>query len=329
MEAESRYTYVGGALLALIAALVISVVWLKNIGGRNDFHRYTIYFEHQSLDGLEVGGEVSLRGIKVGRVEDYTMAGQGHNRVRVDVRVDRRAPVYADTAAVVTRNFVTGIAAIALINPEKPGTPLTEAPPNEDYPVIAEGKSDLEEITGRVNRVGEMASTALTNINALLNHENRDALMASIKSLRDLSLAMQKRLQTLDGTLQQVGSAAGDVGGAAQRLAGSGERVAAVAERGIDRLDTTLAETEKTMAEARRALEKLAAATDAVQQQAVSTARRLEDTAAGVDQQLDAAVAELRLSSEAVARAMDKLREPKAALLGPGKGQLGPGEKLP
>jgi phospholipid/cholesterol/gamma-HCH transport system substrate-binding protein len=329
MEAESRYTVVGGMLLALIAAMVVAVVWLKNVGGRNDFNRYTIYFEHQSLDGLEIGGEVSLRGIKVGRVEDYTMAGQALNRVRVDVRVDRRAPVFTGTAAVVTRNFVTGIAAITLINPGEPGEPLTQVAPNEDYPVIAEGKSDLEEITGRVNRVGEMASTALGNINALLNTENRDALMGTIRSLRDLSVAMQRRLQTLDGALQQVGTAAESVGGAAQRLGHSGERVAAVAEKGIERLDGTLAETEKTMAEARVALEKVAAATDAVQRQAVSTARRLEDTAAGVDQQLDAAVSELRLSTETMTRVMDKLSNPKAALLGPGKGQLGPGEKLP
>jgi phospholipid/cholesterol/gamma-HCH transport system substrate-binding protein len=313
----------------VLAAAVVAVVWLKNIGGRDDFHRYTIYFEHQSLDGLEVGGEVSLRGIRVGRVEDYTMAGQALNRVRVDVRIDHRAPVFTGTRAVVTRNFVTGIAAIALVNPDQPGAPLVTVPPNEQYPVIAEGQSDLEEITGRVNQVGEMASAALTNINALLNQENRDALMASVRSLRELSVAMQKRLDTLDGTLQQVGSAAGQVGTAAQKLSDSGERVAGVAEKGLQRLDGTVEQAERTMVDAQRALQRVAEATDAVQKQAVTTARRLEDTASGVDQQLEAAVSELRLSTEAVARTMDRLRDPKAALLGPGNGQLGPGEKQP
>lgn len=329
MEAEARYTYVGAALLLLIAALVGGVLWLKNVGGRNEFNRYTVYFEHQTLEGLEVGGEVNLRGIKVGRVEDYKLVNQSLNRVRVDLRLDRRAPVYTRTAAVVTRNFVTGIAAITLVTVNPPGQPLTDTPSGEDYPVIREGESDLEAIAGRVNQVGEMAAAALGNINQLLNPENREALMATIRSLRELSVALQGRLKTLDGTLKQVGGAADAVGTAANRLGGAGDRVAAVAEQGMGRLDTTLAETERALVEARRVLERLAVATDAVQQQAVSTARRLEDSAAGVDQQLDAAVGELRLSTEAVARVMDKLREPKSALLGPGDGQLGPGEKRP
>ncbi|MDP3083421.1 MAG: hypothetical protein Q8N44_06985, partial [Rubrivivax sp.] len=104
---------------------------------------------------------------------------------------------------------------------------------------------------------------------------------------------------------------------------------AAVAERGVQRLDQTLVETERTLAEARRALAEVSSATQAVQQQAQATARRLEDTAAGVDDQLGAAMAELRLSVETAARVFDRLREPRAALLGPGKLQLGPGEQLP
>ena len=43
----------------------------------------------------------------------------------------------------------------------------------------------------------------------------------------------------------------------------------------------------------------------------------------------DAAVAELRLSVEAATRSLDRLRDPRAALLGPQKSQLGPGEQLP
>jgi hypothetical protein len=66
-----------------------------------------------------------------------------------------------------------------------------------------------------------------------------------------------------------------------------------------------------------------------VQQQAINSARRLEDSAANIDSQLDAAVTELRLSVESATRVLDRLRDPRAALLGPGKAQLGPGEQLP
>jgi len=65
------------------------------------------------------------------------------------------------------------------------------------------------------------------------------------------------------------------------------------------------------------------------QQQAAAAARRLDATATRVDHQLDAAVAELRLSTETATRVLDRLRDPRLLLLGPSPAQLGPGERLP
>ncbi len=83
------------------------------------------------------------------------------------------------------------------------------------------------------------------------------------------------------------------------------------------------------LADARLAMKSVAKATDAIQLQTASTARRLEDTATNVDDQLGVALSELRLSIESATRVLDRLKEPRAALLGPGKAQLGPGETLP
>ncbi|MDP1649370.1 MAG: MlaD family protein [Rubrivivax sp.] len=350
MEAEARYTWVGAVVLALLGALVAAVLWLRNTGSDERFSRYAIHFEHQALDGLEVGAEVTLRGIRVGRVEDYDLPGENLNRVRVQVRVDRRAILHTNTVAVVTRNFVTGIAAITLVNGDPPGELLVQVPAGETLPVIGEGRSDMQEIAGRVNKVGEMATIAIANLNQLLSAENREAFMATVHNLRDLTTGIKQRLQSLDGTLTRLGRAAGDVGQAATHVGGAvtdignaaagvgaaaatlgqaGERVATVAESGGKRLDATLAETERAVADAQRAFARIAAASDALQQQALVTANRLEQSAVNIDDQLSAAVTELRLSVETGARVLDRLREPRAALLGPGPAQLGPGEKAP
>jgi ABC-type transporter Mla subunit MlaD len=322
MEAEARYTFVGASVLLLVAALVAGVLWMNHIGGGGSFARYAIHFERQALDGLEIGADVTLRGIKVGRVEDYALATDTVNRVRVAIRVDRRAQVRNNTVAVVTRNFVTGIAAIALVNPGPPGAPLTAVPEGESLPVVAEGRSDLDEIAGRVNQLGEMASVALSNVNPLLSVDNRQAMMDTVRNLRDVSAGLKARLGALDASLAQVSRAATELGQGATTLARSGERIAGVAERSGAQLDTTLAEAD-------RALKRLAQASAAVEQQAVATARRLEDSAASVDDQLAAAVAELRVSVESATRVLDRLREPRSALVGPAKSQLGPGESLP
>src|SRR5215470_8218019 len=128
MEAEARYTFVGAAILVLLAAVAAGILWLQDFGSRRDFSYYNIFFEHQSLDGLSLGGEVAVRGIKVGRVEDIALT-ESVNRV----------PVTQKTVAIVTRNLITGIASVNLVTPATAGPPLVEVPPGESYPVIAEG----------------------------------------------------------------------------------------------------------------------------------------------------------------------------------------------
>ena len=329
MEAEARYTYVGAAVLLLVAALVASLLWLAGSGGRGDFVRYAIHFELQALDGLQLGAEVNLRGIKIGRVVDYALAPDKLNRVRVEVAIDPRAMVRTGTVAVVTRNFVTGIASIALVNRDPAGEPLTTASDGDELPVIREGQSNLDEITGRVSQVGEQVTIALASLNQLLTEENRQSVMATVRSLRDLSGGLNQRLAALDSVLTQAGTAAAQVGAAANQLAGAGERITGVAERSSLRLDSTMVQTERTLRDASTAMAQVASALERMEKQASSTARRLEGSALLVEDQLGAATAELRLSMDAATRVLDRLRDPRAALLGPGPQQFGPGESKP
>ena len=322
MEAEARYTYVGAGVLALIAALVIGLYWLQNIGGRGEFKYYAINFEQQVLDGLEVGADVTLRGIKVGRVEDYALSDEKLNRVRVVIRVDSRTPVRTNTVATVNRKFVTGIARIVLITREPSGQVLTKVPPGERYPVIAEGSSELDELAGRANMIGENIAVALDNVNELLSPQNRAAVTQTLHNLQVLSDGLNQRLGALDQTLQRVDGAAVGVGQAARQLGQAGARVG-------DRLGGTLDEADRTLAEARAAMTQLTTAADTLQEQAATSAERLQQSVQRADDQLAAALSEIRLSTEAATRLLDNLRDPRAALLGPGKAQLGPGEKLP
>ncbi|MFZ2651205.1 MAG: MlaD family protein, partial [Burkholderiaceae bacterium] len=231
MEAEARYVWVGALVLALLAALVGGLVWLSDTGRKGDYNRYAIHFQHQPLEGLEVGAEVTLRGIKVGRVEDYALFGEMLDRVRVEVRVDRRAPLRTSTEAVVTRNFVTGIAAITLVSGDPPGELLVAIPEGERYPIIREGRTDFEEITGRVNKLGDAASVALNNINQLLSADNRNTVMATVRSLRDLASGINQRLSTLDDALKRIDSLAGAIGTAVPGFAATAQTLGAAASQ--------------------------------------------------------------------------------------------------
>ena len=312
MEAEAKYTYVGVALIVLVAALIAAVVWLNRAGGRGDFKYYTIYFERQPLDGLQIGADVDMRGIKIGRVEDYDLLAEKINRVRVTIRTDPRAPVRTNTVAIVVRNFVTGIARITLITPEPAGPPLTEIKDGQSYPLIAEGESSFDAIAGKVGRIGDIAAETLENINLLLTAENRAAVTSSLANIKELTVGLNQRMKDLDKTLVTFNAAATDIASAATKVGQVAERTGADIAPAIKQADQTL----KDVSVAANALEK----------QTFALARTLSDVASSTDEQVTVAVIELRATVEAMTRLLDQLRDPRAALLGPGKTQRGPGE---
>jgi phospholipid/cholesterol/gamma-HCH transport system substrate-binding protein len=329
MEAEAKYTYVGAAVLALVALLVGSVVWLKRTGAERDFARYTIYFREQALDGLAVGSAVNMRGISVGRVLDYQLSPDRLNQARVEVRLDRRAPVLENTTAVITRNFVTGIAQIRLVTPEPAGAPLTGVRDGERFPVIGEGRSDVEEITGRVTELGEMAGDALQRVAQLLTAENRAAFASTLANLRDLTTDLKRQVVGLDATIAEVGGAAREFRRTATQMGTTSERVGSGAEAALQDARALVGDLRGAAAETQRAMAQATEALATLKAEASGAARRLDASASSIDDQLLVAVAELRASLETLQRSLDRLNDPRAALLGPERSRLGPGEKLP
>lgn len=290
MEPEARYTAIGVVLVLLILALAASAVWLTRSGARAEMRRYTVYFEHQSLEGVQVGSAVEMRGIQVGRVERLAIQRENINRVQVTLRIYGRTPVSDNTVAVVNRKLVTGLARIALATPGAPGPELIAAQPGERYPVIAEGQSDLEQFSDALNRLTITGTGALAGVNELLSEQNRKEIMATVAALRGMS--------------QNIAAAADD-------LAKSGRQVAAAAQKGGDSAAAIAAQGGDTLREISRAAE------------------ALERAASIGTNEFRATAQELRSSAETVSRAADRLDDPRSLLFGPNPQQLGPGEKRP
>jgi phospholipid/cholesterol/gamma-HCH transport system substrate-binding protein len=312
MEAEARYTFVGAAILVLLAAVAAALLWLQDAGSRRDFSFYNVFFEHQSLDGLQLGGEVAIRGIRVGRVEDIALT-EAVNRVRVTVRVDRRVPVAQNTVAIVTRNLLTGIATINLITPAKAGPPLIEVPDGSSYPVIAEGESDVDNLTGRFSQVGDLAAEAVSNFNRTFRAENREAMSEALRNLRDLTAGLNKRLVALDHSMAAFDNAVVSAGRATDRIAAAAE--------------DTSAQFKPALAQAEVTLRALTAAAESLERETKGVSASVDRATRATDDQLSVIAVELRSSVEAFNRALEKFRDPAAAVLGPTKAQLGPGER--
>jgi phospholipid/cholesterol/gamma-HCH transport system substrate-binding protein len=312
MEPEVRYTYVGAALVALVAALVFGFLWLTEAAKRDEFRTYTIFFQRQPLDGLQVGGDVTMRGIKVGQVMGYELSPTQINQVRVTVRIDRDAPVADNSFAVVSRNLVTGLARISIVTPLPAGPLLTMAAPGERHPVIKEGTSAAEQLQDAASRAAAAGTIALERMNEVLDDKNRKAFADTLANMRDLTAGLNQRLARIDDAVASLIRSADNFGRSGERIAASVERVAG--------------DVGPVAKEAERTLREVTATVASIQRDATNLAQQLESATGSTALELRATAQELRTTADLLDRTLDRLRDPRAVIFGPNPAALGPGE---
>lgn len=315
METEGRYTLVGTLVLAVVALMVLAIVWLMGGADNVAYQTYRIYFQQQSLDGLAVGSPVKMRGIKVGVVDGYRFADDKDAAVSVTVRIDSGVPVRSSAVAYIKRNLVTGIAAVEIKNGAGDTTLLTRTPPGERYPVIAEGSSDIDKVASAVSQLAENGGQVLQKMNVLLSDDNRHALTETLANLKELSAYMAANKQTFGSVAQGIRDASDEF-----RFAGASISQAATrAEGSIVGVGNN---ADAALREAVRAMEKLQVESTQISAriQQLSDASTLEITNVSRD---------VRVGADALTTAGQRLSNPRAVLFGPGQQQLGPGEKLP
>src|SRR5579875_1910883 len=115
METRSNHILVGGVVLALLAAVIVFLIWISQAGGKRDKH-YDIFFS-QAVDGLATGSAVTFSGVPVGQVESISLQPQTPDLVRVRVAVKQDTPIIVGTTASVDTIGFTGASQIQLAPP--------------------------------------------------------------------------------------------------------------------------------------------------------------------------------------------------------------------
>ena len=315
METEGRYTLVGTLVLAVIALMIVSVVWLTGLADRVAYQNYTLYFKQQSLDGLTVGSPVKIRGIKVGVVDSYRFAKGNEEAVSVTARIDEGVPVHAGAEAYIKRNLVTGIASVEINNGPSDAPLLDVVPQGERYPVIAEGSSDIDKVATAVSRMAENGAQVLERMNTLLSDENQLAISQTLANLNELSTHLAANKQSLDAVVQGIRDASDEF-----RFAGAS--ISQAATRAEGSIASIGENADVALKEATVAMEKLQVEASLIsgQIQQLTETGTLELTNVSRD---------IRTSSDTLTTAGQRLSNPRTILFGPGQQQLGPGETMP
>lgn len=311
MEPEAKYTLVGAVVLVLLALIVAAAIWLKGAGGERDDPSFKIYFARQSLEGLQIRSDVKMQGIKVGVVQSFRISARRPGSVEVIIRVDSSAPVSLSTRATVERQLLTGIANIRLANIDENSPPLTEVPPDEPYPLIAEGDSEYK-LTESMAQVAQRADETMRRINIALSDENQVALSEILVNLRQISGQMGRSMSGLDRTLASLGHAADDVRGMSAVIRSDAHQLAT-------RYDTLGAESTTAVREVSAAVRQMGA-------DVARLSERMDALLADGNAELRFTARELRSTADALGTAARRLGDPGRALFGPSRDSLGPGE---
>lgn len=316
MEPEARYAWVGLGVLALVALLAGGLYWLAGGTENIQVKRYVTYFEKQSLEGLQIGSSVRMRGIKVGKVEDYAILPGEARRVRVILQVDARTPVLEGVHAEVARHMVTGLAAVDLVNTAEGGPPLMAVPPGERYPVIQEGVPQFARVASTLEEMSLQGREALARFNTLLADRNQQAIAGILGNLDRLSADLRQNLPALR---EELAATLAGTRQAAARLDGMGDEAIQVLRHADARLGRVMAETESTLTAARQSLA-------AMREDMRGMALQLRLSADLATQEVQTTAHSLRLAGDALQESGRALSDPTRLLYGANEDALGPGE---
>jgi phospholipid/cholesterol/gamma-HCH transport system substrate-binding protein len=315
METEGRYTLVGTLVLVVIALMTLAIVWLTGAADRISYQSYTIYFKQQSLDGLAIGSAVKMRGIKVGVVAGYRFAESRDEAVNVTARIDEGVPVHAGAAAYIKRNLVTGIATVEIDNGPSNNPLLIDAPQGERYPVIAEGRSDIDKVATALSRLAVNGAQVLEKMDTLLSDENQRAISRTLANLDELSGHLAANKHSLVAAVQGIRDASDEF-----RFAGASISQAATRAEGSI---VSIGQNANT------ALKEATVAMEELQRDASLISGQIRQLTETGTLELTNVSRDVRTSADVLTTAGQRLSNPRTILFGPGQQQLGPGEKLP
>ncbi len=204
METDARYTLVGIVVLALIACLTIAILWLSHSSSNEAFPRYTIYFKDESPAGLQIDGDVTMRGIKIGKVKELALSRKDIEQVRVLIEAQPGTPVKKDTKAFVQRNLLTGLASIDLTGGSQEAAPLIEILADEKYPIIAEGSSGLAKLQKSLPELMISVNTLVESASRFFSTDNQHHIEGTIKNIEVISSTLANNRDNLDEIIANI-----------------------------------------------------------------------------------------------------------------------------
>ncbi len=190
MEVRARYLLIGLFTIAVIGLGFGFVYWLHSGGGLGQRTVYRIRYDG-TVSGLIKGSAVLFNGIRVGEVTAMSLDPKNPSQVMVDVAIEAKAPVRADTLAGIDFQGLTGAPIVTLAGGSAQLPLLT--PTGGSIPVLQAEKNAGQGMT-------QAARDLMRNIDRVVN-ENATPLRNLIANADQFAAALARNSDRVDGLM--------------------------------------------------------------------------------------------------------------------------------
>ena len=216
METRSNHILVGSVVLAMIAGLLIFIVWLAGLSNKST-KCFDIYFA-QGVGGLNKGSTVSFSGVPVGQIKQISLLPERPEFVWVRIDVDEETPVLQGTTAQIKGVGFTGVSEIQLDGAVKGSRPISQVGP-QGCPFIPASSGGLGALLNSAPELIDRIQRLTERLTELLSDRNQNAIADILENVDKTTKVLAERAPDLADAMQDARIAARNAGVAAQRVA--------------------------------------------------------------------------------------------------------------
>ena len=295
METRSNYVMVGAVTVALLAGVLLFIVWLAGLSNKQT-KCYDIYFA-QGVGGLNKGSTITFSGVPVGQIERISLLPNRPEFVWVRITVDQQTPVLQGTTAQIKGVGFTGVSEIQLDGAARGAPPITQVGPQgcPDIPSATGGLGALlnsaPELIDRIQRLTE-------RLTELLNDKNQNAIADILENIETTTDVLAQRAPELADAIADTRVAVRNAGVAAQRISvltdstnrlvvEQGEPAAQDLRRAIASVEAATKNLDAMISDARPGVQNLSKSTLPEANRLVRDLRELSESLKGVSERVE------------------------------------------
>ena len=230
METRSNYVMVGAVTVALLAGVLLFIVWLAGLSNKQT-KCYDIYFS-QGVSGLNKGSNVSFAGVPVGQVDKISLLPNRPEFVWVRINVDQQTPVLQGTTAQIKGVGFTGVSEIQLDGAVRGSRPIQQLGP-QGCPVVPATAGGLGALLNSAPELIDRIQRLTERLTELLNDKNQNAIADILENIDVTTSVIRERAPDMAETIAEIRIASRNAGIAANNIAAlSGNTNRLVTEQG-------------------------------------------------------------------------------------------------